>query len=114
VATDLGSGRMLQVPGYGDHLAATVDPDIYVRQASTPAGFADAIGGLVPTAPGEAAHWEVIFTVADRDVSMATAERLGATVLGTSDGAWTRTARLRDPQGAELTVSQFAPPDGGR
>src|SRR4030095_15053977 len=48
-AADLGqgAGTMLQVPGYGDHLAATVDPGIYERQASAPAGFADVIGGLV-------------------------------------------------------------------
>ena len=44
---DQGAGTMLQVPGYGDHLAATVDPGIHERQASAPAGFADVIGGLV-------------------------------------------------------------------
>jgi uncharacterized protein len=112
-AADLeqGAGTMLQVPGYGDHLAATVDPGIYERQASAPPGFADVIGGLVITGPGEPARWHVTFTVADRDDSAATAERLGATILTSSDDLWTKNALVRDPQGAEFTVSQFTPPD---
>jgi predicted enzyme related to lactoylglutathione lyase len=108
-----GAGTMLQVPGYGDHLAATVDPGIHERQAAAPPGFADVIGSLVVT-PDEPAHWHVTFTVADRDGSVATAERLGATVLRSADGLWTRNALLRDPQGAEFTVSQFTPPGGDR
>ena len=41
---DLGDGEgttMWRRPGYGDHLAATVDPGIHVRQAaiSAPPGF---------------------------------------------------------------------------
>ena len=113
-ATDLdqGAGTMLQVPGYGDHLAATVDPGIHQRQASAPAGFADVIGGLVVIRPGESPRWQVTFTVADRDDSAATAERLGATVVSSSDNVWTRDALVRDPQGAEFSVSQFTPPAG--
>ncbi len=107
-----GAGAMLQVPGYGDHLAATVDPDIHERQESAPAGFADVIGGLVVIGAGETPRWHVTFTVADRDDSAATAERLGATVLNSSDNMWTKDALVRDPQGAEFTVSQFTPPDG--
>ena len=42
----------------------------------------------------------------------ATAERLGATVLSSEDSDWTRTAHVRDPQGADLTLSQFTPPGG--
>jgi uncharacterized protein len=106
-----GTGTMVQVPGYGDHLAATVDPGIHERQAAAPPGFTDVIGGLTPTSPGEPAHWHVTFTVADRDDSAATAERLGAAVLGADESPWTRTALVRDPQGAELTLSQFTPPD---
>jgi uncharacterized protein len=108
---DQGAGTMLQVPGYGDHLAATVDPGIHERQASAPAGFADVIGGLVVIRTGETPRWHVTFTVADRDDSAATAQRLGATVIGSSDNMWTKDALVRDPQGAEFTVSQFAPPD---
>jgi len=46
-----------------------------------------------------------MFTVAD-------AERLGAQVLVGDDTQWTRTALIRDPQGAEFTASQFTPPSG--
>jgi len=31
---------MIRLPGYGDHLAATIDPDIHQRQESAPPGFA--------------------------------------------------------------------------
>ena len=61
---------------------------------------------------GETPRWHVTFTVADRDDSAATAERLGATVVSSSDNMWTKDALVRDPQGAEFTVSQFTPPDG--
>jgi hypothetical protein len=44
---------------------------------------------------------------------MATAERLGAVVISSDDTDWTKTALIRDPQGAELTLSQFTPPGGG-
>jgi predicted enzyme related to lactoylglutathione lyase len=106
-----GAGAMLQVPGYGDHLAATVDPHIHERQASAPPGFADVIGGVVPIAAGEVAHWHVTFTVADRDGSAADAERLGATIVTSGENLWTRHALIRDPQGAQCTLSQFTPPD---
>jgi predicted enzyme related to lactoylglutathione lyase len=109
---DQGAGTMLQVPGYGDHLAATVDPGIHERQASAPAGFANVIGGLVVIRPDETPRWHVTFTVTDRDDSAATAERLGATVVSSSDNMWTKVALVRDPQGAEFTVSQFTPPEG--
>jgi uncharacterized protein len=49
--------------------------------------------------------------VTDRDDSAATAERLGATIVRSSDNTWTKDALVRDPQGAEFTVSQFTPPD---
>jgi predicted enzyme related to lactoylglutathione lyase len=112
VDMEQGAGTMLQVPGYGEHLAATVDPGIHERQASAPPGFADVIGGLLITGPGEPARWHVTFTVADRDDSADTAERLGATIVTSSDDLWTRNALVRDPQGADFTVSQFTPPDG--
>ena len=107
-----GAGTMLQVPGYGDHLAATVDPGIHERQGSAPEGFADVIGGLVVTDVDVPARWHVTFAVADRDDGAATAERLGATIVTSGDDVWTRHALVRDPQGAEFTISQFTPPDG--
>jgi predicted enzyme related to lactoylglutathione lyase len=108
---DIGFATMIRRPGYGAHLAATVDPGIFERQdgISAPPGFADAIGWLVPMASGRD-HWHVTFTVESRDAAAATAEKLGATVISSDDTDWTRTALIRDPQGAELTLSQFTPP----
>jgi hypothetical protein len=40
---DVGFGTMIRRPGYGDHLAATVDPDIHDRDATTAA--AESLGG---------------------------------------------------------------------
>jgi len=54
--------------------------------------------------------WSVTFSVADRDDSAATAERLGGTVVSSAEGMWSRTALVRDPQGAQFTLSQFTPP----
>jgi len=109
-ADDLGFATVLKLPGYGDHLAATADPEIYQRQsaAGTPPGFADAIAWLV--AGDGPQHWHVSFAVADRDESADRAEVLGATVVASEDSDWTRTALIRDPQGATLTLSQFTPP----
>jgi uncharacterized protein len=108
VEADQGAG-MVRLPGYGDHLAATIDPDVYERQASVnaPSGFADVVAGLVVSddSPG----WQVRFTVADRDATLGIAERLGGTVVRSTQTRWTKEALIRDPQGAELTVSQFAP-----
>ena len=115
---DLGDGAvaiMWRRPGYGDHLEATVDPDIRTRQSdiAAPPGFEDAIAWLVPLERNASpAHWHVTFTVDDRDESVAAAERLGASVVSSADSAWTRSAEVRDPQGAELTLSQFMPPTG--
>jgi len=112
---DFGGGQratMWRRPGYGDHLEATVDPDIRSRQEgiSAPPGFADAIAWLAPLIEGEVPHWHVTFAVADRDEMVASALRLGATdVSGPVDDAWTKSAVVRDPQGATFTVSQFAP-----
>jgi uncharacterized protein len=109
---DMGpdAGAMIGVPGYGDHLESTVDPDIRVRQADAPPGFADVIGGAVVAADGESPNWHVTFSVADRDASAAEAERLGGVVLARAEGVWAATARIRDPWGAEFTLSQFTGP----
>ena len=108
---DLGFAVMICRPGYGDHLEATTDPGIRDRQAEfrAPTGFEDAIGWLAPVGAGEAPHWHVSFTVADRDETAAAVERLGGVVRAREDTAWTRTALVQDPQGARFTVSQFDP-----
>jgi uncharacterized protein len=108
---DVGFGRLVRAPGYGDHLASTVDPDIRSRQdgVGAPPGFADAVAWLVPQDPGAPAHWHVMFAVADRDDAAETVWRLGGEVTSTDDNEWTRIAEVRDPWGATFTASQFAP-----
>lgn len=124
-----GPSAMIRLPGYGDHLARTSDPDIRTRQVGAPEGFADVIGALARTGDGDdggsstaggsgtdgdSAHddWHVSFSVADRDEAAARAERLGGRLLGTWEGFWTRAAELQDPQGATFRVTQFAPSAG--
>jgi hypothetical protein len=114
-SSDLGYATLLRRPGYGDHLAATVDPGIHERQAGVgaPPGFADAVAWLVGVEDGAPTGWQVTVTVDDRDAAAAAATRLGGEVLGTDDTDWTRTALVRDPQGATLTLSEYTPPSGG-
>jgi uncharacterized protein len=109
-----GTATMWRRPGYGDHLAATIDPDIHNRQANiaAPPGFADAVAWLAGLDGDEVPHWHVTFAVADRDVMVAKALRLGASDLsGPVDTMWTKAAIVRDPQGAIFTLSQFTPPE---
>jgi predicted enzyme related to lactoylglutathione lyase len=105
-----------RLPGYGDFLAER-DPEIRERQAAgrAPDGFADAVAlvvadaGTGSTAAG--AQWGIIFAVADADASTARALELGATVVTPLyDTQFTRMGTIRDPQGAELTLSQYKPP----
>lgn len=112
---EVGFGTMIRVPGYGDHLASTTDPDIHERQGSVgvPPGFADAVGWLIPGDAGERAHWHVAFTIADRDAAVEIVERSGGTVVSSENTEWSRDAVVRDPWGAEFTVSQFAPESNG-
>lgn len=88
-------------------------PDIRRRQAGVvaPPGFEDAIAWVAPLASGEPPHWHVTFAVADRDATATAAQRLGAEVLSLENTQWTRTALIRDPQGALFTASQFTPPE---
>jgi len=108
---DQGWATVIQVPGYGDHLAATSDPDIHRRQAHAPEGFADVIGSIGAAADGEPPHWHVTFTIGDRDAAAEKVQRLGGRVEQTTEDDWTRKAVVRDPQGARFTLSQFTPPD---
>lgn len=106
---------MWRRPGYGDHLEATVDPDIRARQSGVivPPGFEDAVAWPAPLKTNESSsHWHVTFTVDDRDESVAMAESLGASIVSSVDAEWTRSAVVRDPPAAELTLSQFTPPSG--
>jgi len=55
-------------------------------------------------------RWRVKFSVADRAESMSLVEKLGGTVLATDDQYWANLADIRDPQGAEFTISEFHDP----
>lgn len=111
---DVGFATMIRRPGYGDHLAATVDPDIRERQSGVvaPPGFEDAVAWMSIIPEGHPEVWQVTFAIEDRDASAATAESLGGTVVGTENTEWTKTATVRDPQGAQFVLSQFTPPQG--
>ncbi|CAN5389177.1 VOC family protein [soil metagenome] len=108
---DAGFATMVRRPGYGDHLEASVYPDIRAVQSevSAPPGFEDAIAWMVSA---ETENWQVSFAVADRDSSASTAESLGGTVVVSEDTYWTKTATVRDPEGAQFVLSQFTPPGG--
>jgi predicted enzyme related to lactoylglutathione lyase len=108
---DVGFATLIRRPGYGDHLEATVYPDIRAVQSgvSAPPGFEDAVAWMVTS---ETERWQVSFTVADRDSSADTVDKLGGTVVATENTEWTRTAAVRDPQGSEFVLSQFTPPGG--
>ncbi|HEY1853794.1 MAG TPA: VOC family protein [Solirubrobacterales bacterium] len=119
VELDVGPGTatLLQMPGYGDFLERTVDPEIRKRQegGGAPPGFEDAIGWLVPlersSTPDAAPHWHVTFAVDDADATAARAAKLGGEVVSSpTDMPWVRIAVLRDPQGATFTISKFQPP----
>lgn len=103
----LGAG-MIRVPGYGDHLAATVDPGIHERQEFAPEGFADVVAGLTRA---DDARWWIRFTVDDRDDAAARAESLGGVIRSSAQTDWTREAVIEDPQGARFIVSQLVVPD---
>ena len=112
---DVGFATMISgVPATAIISEATVDPGIRDRQAgvTAPPGFEDAIAWLVPLADRTADRWHVSFTVASRDESATLAEKLGARVVSSEDTEWTKTALVRDPQGAVFTQSQFTPPEG--
>ena len=58
--------RCSAVPGYGDHLAATVDPGIHERQAAKRHRVSPTRSPGSRQAPAPT-RWQVTFTVADRD-----------------------------------------------
>jgi hypothetical protein len=118
---EMGDGQkpgMWRVPGYGDFLAES-DPEIRERQQSgqAPEGFADAVALMQPLGADDpaaaVARWTVTFAVADADAAFARATELGATVMTPLfDTAYTRMGVVRDPQGADLTLSEYRPPTG--
>jgi uncharacterized protein len=103
------TGTMWRRPGYGATLERR-DPGIRERhqKAGAPEGFTDAVAWLVQ---GEGrSRWHVTFAVDDTDATVERAAELGAEVLMPPyDAGPVRLAMLRDSQGAEFTVSRYAP-----
>jgi uncharacterized protein len=103
---------MLRLPGYGEFLAAH-DPELRRRHgaAGVPSGFSDAVGWIMAPAGGASApRWSVTFAVADPDAIAARAAQLGGSVVVEPyDVAPVRIAVLRDPQGAQFTISAYDP-----
>jgi predicted enzyme related to lactoylglutathione lyase len=103
------TATMWRRPGYGDTLELR-DPGIRDRHevAGAPEGFTDAVAWLLE---GERpARWHVTFSVDDTDASVERAADLGAQVLVPPyDAGPVRLAMLKDPQGAEFTISRYDP-----
>jgi uncharacterized protein len=102
---------MLKLPGYGDHLERR-DPDLRRRQSEqgAPPGFEDVVASLVPSSGDVPPHWSVTFAVDDTDAVAARAAELGGELLVPPfDAGPTRVAVLSDPDGAQFTVSKYAP-----
>jgi predicted enzyme related to lactoylglutathione lyase len=113
-----GETFLFRMPGYGAFLAER-DPEIAAWQQSghdqAPPGFADAVAWMAPADPAgpadAAARWATTFGVADADAAYARALELGAVAVSPlRDTAYTRDGVVRDPQGAELTLSEYRPP----
>ena len=103
------TATMWRRPGYGDSLEKR-DPGIRERheQAGAPEGFTDAIGWLIQN--DGPSRWNVTISVEDTDASAAKADELGGEVLVPPyDAGPVRIAQIRDPQGAELTISRYDP-----
>jgi predicted enzyme related to lactoylglutathione lyase len=92
---DLQAGPFFRLKGYGDYL-----------EAGDWGGFEDVVAWY---GPGNGhPMWSTTFGVEDCDGAVARAIELGATVLGgPSDAPYVRTADVRDPQGAVITLSQY-------
>lgn len=119
-ALDLGNGNratLLRLPGYGDFLEATSDPDIRSRQAAVdaPPGFEDVVAWLEPRRAARSgddvpSHWALTFAVDDPDGIAERAAILGGgVVVPPFDAGPTRVAVLSDPKGAVFSVSRFDP-----
>lgn len=108
------TGVAWTLPAYGDHLEERT-PGLRKQQAEmgAPEGFIDVVATLNPISGDDSetpAHWTVTFAVDDADATAAKARELGGDVIeGPSDAPWTRTALIRDPQGATFIASQFVP-----
>ena len=110
----LPAGVMWTLPGYGDHLEER-NPGLrnQMAQMGAPDGFIDVVAALNPIADDDSdtpPHWSVTFAVDDANATAAKARELGGEVVaGPVDAPWTRSAVIRDPNGATFIASQFVP-----
>jgi predicted enzyme related to lactoylglutathione lyase len=110
----LPTGVMWTLPGYGDYLEAR-SPGLrkQMAQMGAPEGFIDVVAAVNPIAEDDSetpAYWSVTFGVDAVDTAAAKAVKLGGEVVaGPSDAPWSRSAVIKDPQGATFIASQFVP-----
>lgn len=110
--SDGGGSAMIMKPGYQDFLAQS-DPELPGRleQFGAPEGFGDVVASVMPAVEGEPPRWDVTFSVEDADASAKRVAELGGeVVVEPFDAPWVRAAVIRDPDGVELTLSEFVPP----
>lgn len=88
---------------------------VSVDDADAAAVTVSAAGGTVVSEPADAGDGGRAAVCTDPEGAAfrlwQPRNRLGAEVLASVETMWTREAAIRDPQGAELTLSQFTPPD---
>lgn len=106
-----------RLPGYGSFLAER-DPAVaaWQEEGGGPEGFVDAVAVFQPIDDSTEVrpHWGVTFAVDDADAAVARAIELGATeAIPLFDTPFTRQSVVRDPQGAELSLSQYRPEGAG-
>jgi len=111
---DMGpmSGLMVRKPGYADFLEQ-FDPGIRKRHADfgAPPGFSECVAWFLPLDDGDTEpHWNITFAVADTDAVVdAVRSRGGMVDVEPFDVPPVRSAVVRDPSGARMTVSAFSP-----
>ncbi|MBM7786045.1 VOC family protein [Tenggerimyces flavus] len=111
---DFGFGKswMWKLDGYGD-LLANFDPNIRERQAAdqAPDGFWDVVAWMSEVTDETPPTWGITFSVENTDAALDRATKGGAEVIVPAyDAGPVRTAVIKDPQGAVLTLSKYTSP----
>ncbi len=110
----IGDAQMFVMPGYVDHLEE-INPGTkqQMEDYGAPDGFGDMVAYLIPANERGTRGWGITFSVEDADAAAAKTKQLGGeVVVEPYDAPWVRQAVIKDPEGAELTLSQFVPPEG--
>jgi uncharacterized protein len=101
------SGIMWTQAGYGNTLEART-PGLRQmhEEAGAPDGFTDCIGWLIEDSGPS--RWNVTFAVDDTDASAERAVELGGElIVPPYDAGPVRVAQVKDPQGAQFTISYY-------